>query len=178
MDIEGTSGHLVVPVSQLAVLWINHQASGGLVHSADTGGEEDRRERRKISRRAQQEKREGELGKETWGEGWICSRTHRAGAVEVLRGEMDLSITQPTTPHCGVNDWGVCALRLCSNSSTKTPWTDCSQWEVTHSVTRHLQQAATWQTAKSTTPRQELARTNTHRQTHTHDLTTPNLTKT
>lgn len=32
-----------------------------------------------------------------WGEGWICSRTHRAGAVEVLRGEMDLTITHP--PH-------------------------------------------------------------------------------
>lgn len=83
----------MVPVSQLAVLWTNHQASGGLVHSADTGGEEQRRKRRRIRRRAQQEKREGELGKEMWGEG----RTHRAGAVEVLRGEMDLTITHP--PH-------------------------------------------------------------------------------
>lgn len=73
LDIEGTSGHPVVPVPQLAVLWTNHQASGGLVLSADTGGEEQRRKRRRIRRRAQQEKREGELGKEMWGEGWICS---------------------------------------------------------------------------------------------------------
>lgn len=39
LDIEGASRNPVVPVSQLAVLWTNHQASGGLVHSADPGGE-------------------------------------------------------------------------------------------------------------------------------------------
>lgn len=59
-----------------------------------------------------------------WGsEGWNGSHYHT-----------------PTTSKCGVNEWGVCALRLWSNSSTKTPWTDCSQWEVTHIVTKHLLQ--------------------------------------
>lgn len=33
LDIQGASGHSVVPVSQLVVLGSNHQPSGGLVHS-------------------------------------------------------------------------------------------------------------------------------------------------
>lgn len=34
LDIQGASGHSVVPVSQLAVLGANHTLSSGLVHSA------------------------------------------------------------------------------------------------------------------------------------------------
>lgn len=51
LDIEGTSGHPVVPVSQLAVLWAYHQPSGGLVHSAVTGGQEEKRGEKHTNRK-------------------------------------------------------------------------------------------------------------------------------
>lgn len=42
LDIEGASGHSMVPVSQLVVLRANHQPSGGLVHSAITRKKEEK----------------------------------------------------------------------------------------------------------------------------------------
>lgn len=51
LDIEGTSGHPVVPVSQLAVLWAYHKPSGGLGHSAVTGGQEEKRKEKHTNRK-------------------------------------------------------------------------------------------------------------------------------
>lgn len=50
LDIEGTSGHPVVPVSQLAVLWAYHEPSDGL-HSAVTGGRGEKRKEKHNDRK-------------------------------------------------------------------------------------------------------------------------------